>query len=152
MNSNELVLASLPGSKSKTTVQKMRLKSIVLDALLLILTVPAVILIFRMVPDRKVAATFAGLLFVLVPVAMMVHRWKNPLPTRSANAVWWVGVLQFWLLFSLPILGSRLLFWETPFEQFTFFGFSGTQWHEFSSKSYTMMCVFVLLSGMPKRK
>lgn len=126
----------------------MRLKSVALDLIFLILTIPLVLLLFRIVPDRKTAATFAGFVFVGLPIVMMIRRFKNPLPTKNARRLWWAGVLQFWILFALPILGARLLFWETPFEQFTFFGFSGDQWHSLSTKSYTVMAVCVLVSGL----
>ncbi|MBX3039436.1 MAG: hypothetical protein KF789_01855 [Bdellovibrionaceae bacterium] len=126
----------------------MRIKTILREFVPLLLVILLVMTFFRVIPDRKIAATCAGLLFVLVPLALMVLRWKEGGPgfSRGPRTLWWTGVLQFWLLFALPILGARLLFWETAFEEFTFFGQSGADWHRYSSKSYMLMLLLILAS------
>ncbi|MBX3034439.1 MAG: hypothetical protein KF865_10995 [Bdellovibrionaceae bacterium] len=125
----------------------MRLKPVLMELICLALLVPVVVLLFRVIPDRIAAATTAGTLFVLVPLVFMVRRWRQPLKSRSSNRLWWVGVLQFWILFALPILGMRLMFWGTPFEEFTFFGVSGPEWHRLSSRSYLLMTAAIALAG-----
>ncbi|HRO67120.1 MAG TPA: hypothetical protein PL182_06115 [Pseudobdellovibrionaceae bacterium] len=124
------------------------MKTILREFLPLLLVIPFVMLFFRVIPDRRIAATCAGFLFVGVPLALMIFRWKEGGPGLSAGprTLWWVGTLQFWLFFAVPILGSRLLFWETTFEDFTFFGRSGADWHRYSSKSYLLM-VFLILGS-----
>ncbi len=122
----------------------MRIKTVREEILPLILVIPLVVLLFRFIPERKIAATIAGLLFVVVPAALM---WKRARSTEVASMirwVWWFGVLQFWMFFALPILGARVLFWETAFEEFSFFGQTGETWHRLASKSYMVMMVAVL--------
>lgn len=122
-------------------------KAFALDMVVLALTVPLVMLTFRLIPDRKLAATLAGVLFVLGPIAMI---WSHRrLPWRvGIDGLWWVAVAQFVLLFAIPILGIRLLFWSTPFEELRFFGVPGPQWHRLANTSYLAMAVGVLAAGL----
>lgn len=122
-------------------------KTFGLEMVVLALTVPLVMLTFRLIPDRKIAATVAGILFVLGPILMV--RSHRRLPWRPGpDRLWWAAVAQFVLLFAIPILGLRLLFWETPFEELRFFGVPGPQWHRLANTSYLIMAVGVLGAGL----
>ncbi len=94
---------------------------------------------FKTIADRQVAATVAGTLFVVVPVVLMLLEYRR---ARFQEAIWYVSVLQFWLLFALPILGLRLLNWGIPFDQLSFLGIPGPTMHQWSSKSYMIMTAF----------
>lgn len=94
---------------------------------------------FKMIADRQVAATVAGTLFVVVPAVLMLLEYRR---ARWQELMWYVGVLQFWLLFALPILGLRLLNWGIPFDQLSFLGIPGSVMHQWSSKSYMIMTAF----------
>jgi hypothetical protein len=130
----------------------MRRSQIAIEPLILAAVIPLVILIFRVIPDRKIAATCAGLLFVGIPLVLMIRRWKAPLAEIAAKRLWWAGVLQFWLFFAVPILGARLLFWEFPFEEMSFFVLSGPQMHKLSNTSFMLMVVAVIAAGWIDRR
>ena len=100
------------------------------------IVVIAVMLIFKLISNHQVAATLAGCLFVGIPVWLMVQEYR-----RAGFEVfgWYVGVLQFWTLFALPILGLRIFNWGVPFEQLSFLGIAGPLLHSISSKSYLVM-------------
>ncbi|MEN0058820.1 MAG: hypothetical protein AAGB31_08300 [Bdellovibrio sp.] len=100
-----------------------------------------VTLFFKFIPDRQIAATCAGFLFVGLPVGMMIWEYRR---AQLQQQVWFVAVLQFWTVFALPILGMRLLNWRVPFEDLSFLGISGPVLHQWSSKSYMMMMFFTL--------
>ncbi|UOF02880.1 hypothetical protein [Bdellovibrio reynosensis] len=98
-----------------------------------------VMVIFRFIPDRQIAATTAGFLFVGLPLGMMVLEYRG---AGLEQFYWFVAVLQFWTLFALPILGLRLANWGVPFDQLSFIGISGPSLHQWSSKSYIVMMGF----------
>lgn len=101
----------------------------------------AVMGIFRFIEDRQIAATVAGFLFVLVPLVLMALEYRR---AGLREKLWFAGVLQFWVLFALPILGVRLLNWGVPFEQLSVLGVPGPVLHQFSSKSYMVMMVITV--------
>ena len=92
--------------------------------------------IFRVIPDRQIAATVAGFLFVTMPVGLMFWEYKQ---AEVQETIWFVTMLQFWTIFALPILGLRLFNWGVPFENLSFLGLPGPALHYWSSKSYMVM-------------
>jgi len=107
-----------------------------------VLTIPVVMLIFKIVPEVKLASTLAGVLFVVVPAVGLIWslRMKRPRP------VWlWIGHLQFWLCFALPIFFMRILNWSTDFSELSFLGVPGPVLHQWSSKSYMIMLGLLLV-------
>lgn len=125
----------------------MRLKAVLFDLVLLALTVPAVILLFRFIPDRQTAAFYAGLLFVAVPGVMMLHHRRLGQPNGRAEFFWWGGVLFFWGVFALPIFFLRLFSGDTPFAELSMLGIPAPQWHQGANIAYLIMCVAVVLAG-----
>jgi hypothetical protein len=102
------------------------------------IVIAAVIVIFKVIPDRKIAATIAGVLFVTLPLGLMIYEWSKE---KLAHRIWFAGVLQFWILFALPILGLRVFNWETDFSELSFLGVPGATMHAWSSKSYILMMI-----------
>ncbi|WP_374078249.1 hypothetical protein [Bdellovibrio bacteriovorus] len=104
-----------------------------------VIVIVLVMVIFKFIPDRQIAATVAGVLFVGLPVVLMVLEYRR---AELSQFFWFVAVLQFWTLFALPILGIRLLNWGVPFEELSFLGIPGPVLHQWSSKSYMVMMLF----------
>ncbi|MDG0818052.1 hypothetical protein [Bdellovibrio svalbardensis] len=98
----------------------------------------AVMFLFKFIADRQVAATIAGVLFVGLPMLLMAFEYRR---ADTEEVVWYVGVMQFWTLFALPILGLRVFNWGVPFDQLAFLGIPGPVLHQWSSKSYMVMMV-----------
>lgn len=95
-----------------------------------------VMALFKFIPDRQIAATCAGTLFVLLPAGMMTAEYRR---AGLESLYWFVGVLQFWTVFALPILGLRIFNWGVSFEDLSFLGIRGPLLHQWSSKSYMFM-------------
>ena len=108
-----------------------------------------VMALFKFIENRQIAATLAGLLFVLVPLALMIKEYMR---AGTEENTWFLGILQFWVLFALPILGIRLLNWGVPFDQLSFIGIPGTVLHSWSSKSYTVMMLVTLWTALITKK
>lgn len=106
--------------------------------------IAAVMVIFRTIPDRKIAATLAGFLFVGLPLALMIYENKK---AGWTHKLWFAAALQFWLLFALPILGLRLFNWDIDFNQLSLLGIPGPFLHEWSSKSYMLWMVATLVTS-----
>jgi hypothetical protein len=112
-------------------------------------------ILFKSIPDRKLAASLAGAGFVLIPLIFLwtvylikmsstseaVHLNKKHLGLSITN--WSVFLtMQFWILFAIPIFFSRVIYWDEDFQSFQFFGlFSAELWHRLSSKSYLIMVI-----------
>ncbi len=100
------------------------------------LVIAAVVLLFKVIPDTKIASVCAGALFVFVPLVLMIIEWKLAGFTKK---LWFVCVLQFWILFALPIFGLRIFNWDTSFADLSLFGVTGPQFHYWSNKSFMVM-------------
>lgn len=103
-----------------------------------VVVIATVLVIFRVIPERQIAATVAGFLFVLLPLILMALEYRR---AELQELFWFVATLQFWTVFALPILGIRLMNWGVPFEQLSFIGIPGPVLHQYSSKSYMVMMV-----------
>lgn len=95
-----------------------------------------VMALFKFIPDRQIAATCAGTLFVLLPAGMMTVEYRR---AGFESLYWFVAVMQFWTVFALPILGLRIFNWGVSFEDLSFLGIRGPLLHQWSSKSYMIM-------------
>lgn len=108
-----------------------------------------VVMIFKLIPEKQIAATVAGFLFVLLPPILMTVEYRR----AGLSQFWWfVLTMQFWTLFALPILGIRLLNWGVPFDQLSFLGIPGPVLHQWSSKSYMVMMLVTVFGWWRTRK
>lgn len=115
-----------------------RLKKFV-TLILALVWIVIVAILFKTISDPRIAGVIAGLGFFSLPLFIFRQQKQAPCVCR-------ILTLQFWILFAVPILFSRLLFWEQDFKSFTFFGvFTGDQWHKFSTSSYSLMLLGLVL-------
>lgn len=111
-----------------------------------IFTIILVVLIFRVIEERKIAALVAGLLFLGVPLSLGVRELGEQRLTKRINKIWWFGSLQFFLLFALPIFLGRIFWWGSEFEKIAVFGIFLKDLHHWANRSYTLMMATTLLS------
>lgn len=103
----------------------------------------AVVFIFKLGSDVKIASVEAGTLFVVMPVVLFLLEARKH---QRAPATFYVGLAQFWFFFALPILGVRLLNWDIPFDQLSVLGVPGPALHHFANDSYVLMMLLTLWS------
>jgi len=101
----------------------------------------AVVFIFKLNSDVKIASVQAGTLFVLLPLVLGILEYKK---AGLSRASFFVGLLQFWVFFALPILGLRLLNWDMPFNELSFLGIPGSVLHQYANHSYLLMMAMTL--------
>lgn len=114
----------------------MRKKKYIYDLIVQIFLVLVVIHLFRSNPDKIKASFWAGALFVVLPSSMMMREW---IFFKLTNKIWWMGALQFWVLFALPIFVLRILNPHVSLETLEPGGEFIKIWHRLSNVSY---CVF----------
>lgn len=113
----------------------MRQKRFLIYLLCQAIVIVGVILIFRTASDIKVGSVEAGVLFVLVP---MILAFKEYRVAGLQQKIFYFGLVQFWVLFAVPILGLRLSHWESPFSELSLFGVPGTLLHQGANGSYLL--------------
>ena len=118
------------------TFLNMRQKRFLIYFLIQVLVIGVVIALFKLNSDVKLASVEAGALFFLWPLYFAVYELRKFGTERKS---FFVGLIQFWLLFALPILGLRLMNWEAPFDDLSIFGVPGTLLHKYANTSYLLM-------------
>lgn len=105
------------------------------------LVIVAVIFIFKLNTDVKLASVQAGTLFFLLPLALGFLEWKK---AGFARRSFYLGLLQFWIFFALPILGLRLLNWDANFSELSILGVPASTLHHYANSSYMLMMALTL--------
>jgi hypothetical protein len=108
----------------------------------------AVVFIFKLNRDVKLASVQAGALFVLLPLALGIFEFKK---AGFSRVSFYIGLLQFWVLFALPILGLRLMNWDVPFNELSFLGVPGMTLHQYANHSYMVMMAMTLWNYLRRK-
>ncbi|MBX9766004.1 MAG: hypothetical protein K2X47_01925 [Bdellovibrionales bacterium] len=117
--------------------------------LMLFINVILVIVLFRIIPEKKIAATVAGLTFIgtSLALAMLAHRGRpvgSVLPSRSLT--FWVS-LGFLVLVAIPMVAVRALNWSADFSDLTIWGLPGPVFHMWSSKLFVLQPLAVVIDA-----
>lgn len=121
--------------------------------IILVAWIPSVLLIFKIIDDRAVAAMIAGAGFILWPT-LFIGNEILARPHRSVSKIHLLGCLQFLILFAGPIMYLRLANAGAIFNELSLFGVSASQLHRCSNISYMLMTVAVVYASYadPKNK
>ena len=99
---------------------------------------------FSLLESRYLAALWAGSVFLILGCAIVVVLWRK---RRWQSVLFWVALIHV-LVFSIPLLGSRILDPATPFENMTFWGIAGPEFHQLSTQFYGFFIVVTVLEGL----
>jgi hypothetical protein len=108
--------------------------------LILILWIPAVMLIFKIVAEKRMASVFAGLGFVFIPLIFFILEWIR-LKKNNGSKLHFILCAEFLVISAVPILLLRLLNWDADFGQLTLFGFSSMAHHKFANVNYMALII-----------
>lgn len=104
--------------------------------ILLFVWIIVVMLLFRLISDRQIAATIAGAGFILLPILFLISELKN------AKHGWHLFTLSFFLVTSaLPIFGLRVLNWGVEFDSLNIMGVQASFIHKISSYIYILILI-----------
>lgn len=119
------------------------------QVIILSIWILVVVLLFRLMPDRQVAATLAGIGFVFWPVLFLVSEYLRRPALNTSHII----VLSVFLLFSaMPIFLLRVLNWGVPFDQLSFMGIPGSVIHKVSNYIYILMLVSAIYHYVRARR
>lgn len=103
-----------------------------------IVVVVAVVLIFRTVDSKQVAATVTGSLFVLLGISLLVGTFRSGQPFHQA--LFWVSAL-FLFAVAIPMMWVRLSNWGVDFSELRVWGVSAPVFHQQANTAYILMVV-----------
>lgn len=97
-----------------------------------ILTIPLVILVFKLPGEKATLSLIANTIFWLIGVLTVIYRGPLRLLILLAG-------IQFLLTSVLPVSLLRYKSWGGDFNSSTLFGIAGSQWHSYSNISFMVM-------------
>lgn len=115
--------------------------------ILLIVWIIVVMLLFRLIPDRQMAATFAGAGFILLPVVFLISELKN---ARHGLHLFTLGF--FLVVSAFPIFGLRILNWGVEFDSLSIIGIQAHFLHKISSYIYMLIVLSAGYYFLKERK
>ncbi|MFZ4403017.1 MAG: hypothetical protein ACOYOK_02850 [Pseudobdellovibrionaceae bacterium] len=114
------------------------------SSLILILNIFAVTALFKIIPERRWAATIAGALFIFWPLLLMYWEWIFYKKTQKLSWLWLLSLLQFLILFAIPIFYTRVVHWNSEFQSLFIAGIPAESMHRYANKSYSIMLLLGL--------
>jgi hypothetical protein len=129
----------------KTEVRKLRHNPFFKYLLAQIITIPLVILIFHMIPEKRVASLFASFVFVGLCLGTFFSEYRR---ARFAARLFWLGGLQFLLIFAIPIFLMRVTHWDQDFSDITFGRLRASDMHVYSNVSFMLWSLICLIEGL----
>jgi hypothetical protein len=106
-----------------------------------ILTILLVPLIFKWIEVKKIAALFAGGLFVLLGITVIWGCFKYK--RLRLSVLMFLGFVHLFGL-SLPMLGMRIYHFDLDFEQISIFGMKATDYHHYSVWVFLALMIVTL--------
>lgn len=124
------------------TITKSTIKDLLTILAIEVLTAPVVIMYFKFIEPKKLAAVFAASTFVITGFAILkiTRRWKD----AYASFVYWAIHIHIFV-FAIPMLVARVAFWQKPFEDVRFLYFSGPEYHLIAQKVYAILVLGTLV-------
>ncbi|MFZ3231925.1 MAG: hypothetical protein WA160_17085 [Pseudobdellovibrio sp.] len=102
--------------------------------------IPIVILIFQLIPEKRIASVFAGIGFIFLPLAFIAFEFSK-IKTGRTSLVHLGISIEFLFLSSLPIFLLRVMNWNSEFNNLELFGVSANSFHRFSNLNYMILIV-----------
>ena len=121
--------------------------------IILAIWIPVVLILFKVIDDKTLAAMLAGAGFVLWPLIFLINElFVMQRSKHKLSIIHLIGCLQFLILFALPIMYLRISNLNAPFNELSLLGVPGSQLHRFSNISYMIMTVAVVYASYEARK
>ena len=125
-------------------MEKKYLKKILIFEILIVAAVP---FIFKMIEPKKVAALFAGSLFVTLGVCVIYGSLKYSTLRKTFYTA--VGGIHLFVV-SIPMLAARIFFFDTDFNQIQILGMGAPDFHKYSEWVY-MALLFATMYELGRR-
>lgn len=113
--------------------------------------IPIIILIFKNIHPKNLAALFAGSVFIFTSFIVLFLEFKNNRKKIFSSFSFW-GALGFLLFFSLPMFSVRILNYEIDFENLTILFMPAPQFHKVSNYGFMLMVLFFIIEWLKNIK
>ena len=123
----------------------------VIYLLISISIIPIIILIFKNIHPKNLAAIFAGSVFICTSLIILLLEFRNNRKKIFSSFSFW-GALGFLLFFSLPMFSVRIMNYEIDFENLTILFMPAPQFHKVSNYGFMLMVLFFTLEWFKKIK
>lgn len=110
--------------------------------------IAAVIFLFRLIDDRRLAGVIAGSLFLEIGVLLAFLEVKFGRGLKSL--VFWAAAF-FLVVSAIPVMSLRLTHWDMAFDEIEWMGLTGRQLHSFSNATYLLMAGAVIIEAFRDR-
>lgn len=106
-----------------------------------LLTIPTVLLLFKLIEPRKLASVFAASLFITCSLLPIWGETKNK--TKSTFVFW--AAVGFLVLFSAPMTLVRLINYDIDFSSISFGSISGPEFHKYSNYGFIILLTSTII-------
>lgn len=113
-----------------------------------LLAIPVVILLFKFIEPKKLASLFAASLFISCSLIVLWSELKSK-SVRSFS--FWIA-LAFLIIFSVPMMVSRLIHYDLDFSEINFGPISGPDFHKYSNYGFMALIVAPIVDFLKSRK
>ncbi len=113
--------------------------------------IPIIILIFKNIHPKNLAALFAGSVFIFTGFIVLFLEFKNNRKKIFSSFSFW-GALGFLLFFSLPMFSVRILNYDIDFENLTILFMPAPQFHKVSNYGFMLMVLFFIIEWLKNIK
>ena len=96
-----------------------------------------VIVFFKFITDRQVAALVAGLGFVIWPSLFLILELKS----EQKNKIHIFALSLFLIAAALPIFLLRVIYWGEDFSTLSLFGLPASSMHKYSNLFYLLVMI-----------
>lgn len=107
-----------------------------------ILTTVFVILLFRFIENRNIAAVIAGSTFIAIGAYIVWDLCKTRLHFKSFS--FYAATIHLFLT-AIPLLASRLMNWSVPHSELLILGMPAPSFHKLAEKVFTVLILCTLI-------
>ncbi|OYZ21473.1 MAG: hypothetical protein B7Y39_09075 [Bdellovibrio sp. 28-41-41] len=112
-----------------------------------LLTIPAVIILFKFIEPRKLASLFAATIFISCSLLPIWGELKNK--TKSSFVFW--SAIGFLVLFSAPMIIVRVINYDVDFSSISFGPLSGPEFHKYSNYGFIILFCSTIVDFVQKK-
>ncbi len=126
----------------------MRSKIYLYQFFILFAWIAIVMLLFRLIPEKQVAAIFAGLGFIIWPSLFFTYEWNQ----KPKDKIYLIILAVFLLACALPIFILRIAYWGADFSSLNLFGIPAARFHATSNILYLLVMLMTLICYFKAKK
>ena len=129
----------------------MKSKVYLYQLILLLVWIGVVVLLFKLISEKQIAAVIAGFGFILWPVLFLLYEWNQ----KPRNKIYIAILAIFIFANAIPIFLVRVLNWGDDFSTLSIAGIPALRFHAISNVLYLLVmtsCFFCFVKSKKAKK